>query len=144
MSTISEQVLSGYISASVSGRPVEIDTDYSSSTDTTTLHTITAASAASMDSVFLKVWNNDTARHVLTLVLNPAGNGSTAVVDAASLKFSLAPQAWTWLLEGERFRSIGGNPYTIAAYSTTAAAVTNKYLRVLGWFNRLTQAVVTP
>lgn len=144
MTTVSEQILTDYLSASVNGRPVEIDTDYTTSTDTTTLHTITASSSVAIDQIWLKVWNNDTARHVITLVLNPSGNATTTPVDAASVKFSLAPQAWTWLLEGERFRGIVSGPYTIAAYSTTTAAVTNKYLRALGWFNRLTQATVTP
>ena len=138
MAQAAQELRSEPISASVKGRPIIIATDFTVVGDVTTLHAMTDALVS--DIVWIKVTNNSSAAELLSLILNPIDDTVLANVNDATIKISIPAQRTVFLLQGERFRQVAGNSYTIAAYAPN----TTGNMRATGWFNRLSQGAITP
>ena len=120
------------------GRPIIIDTDFTTVGDVTTIHAMTDLTA--IDAVWLECFNNGTASQILSLIISPNDDTVVGDVDAATLEINIPEKSSVWVMQGLRVRRDAGNGYTIAAY----APDTSGNLRVTGWFNRTAQGTLTP
>lgn len=120
------------------GRPIIVDTDFSTVGDVTTIHAMTDANA--VDAVWLECFNSGTAPQILSLIVSPNDDGVVGDVDDATLEISIPEKSSVWNAQGLRVRRDAGNSYTIAAYTTD----TSGNLRITGWFNRTAQGALTP
>ncbi len=119
------------------GRPIIVDTDFTTVGDVTTIHNMTDANA--VDAVWLECFNNGTTAQLLSLIVSPNDDSVVGDVDNATTKINIPPQSSVWVMQGQRVRRDAGNSYTIAAYTTDTVG----NLRVVGWFNRTAQGAVT-
>lgn len=133
MAAAAQELRTDPVSACVDGAPVVILTDFTIVGDVTSIHVMTEDLV--VDEVWLQLVNNGTAVETLSLIVSPTDDTVIANVNSATLKLNIAPKASRWILAGQRVRLRSGNSYTIAAY----AGDTNGNMRVIGWFNRLTQ-----
>lgn len=124
---------------STDGAPVKIaGTAWNSVTE---LHTISDATA--IDAVFLRLWNDDTSRALIKLILNPDDDTTQSNVDAVTVDVWVPAQSDVWALQGDRlWKSATQSNYTVAAYVNDSGQA-NK-VRASGWATRRTQDDVTP
>lgn len=135
------EIYAGPLSASVKGRPIQILNDYTDASDVTVLHII-PTDADQLDEVWVKAWNNDTARHDITVSISPATTSSQTDITAAALVYTLPAKGWAWILAGERLRLVSGTSWAIAAHVVNAV-MTGKYVSVTGWVQRTTQTALS-
>jgi len=128
------------LSFATNGRPIQIVNDYTIASDVTPLHLVDAT-ADQLDTIWLKVWNNDVNRHDVVVSISPATTTGTTDIDAAVVKYQVPEKSWVWILAGERLRFTAATTWTVAAYADTSTA-TAKYLSVTGWILRTTQAAL--
>ena len=138
MSLQNKELRTEIISESVAGRPIHINSDYTTATDVTHLHDMTEDDV--LDSVHIQVYNGYSSEVILYLVLNPADYTSTSSVDDATLTIAIPRYSMVEVLKGKRFRLVSGSAYTIAAYVATADI---GRLHVTGWYNRLKSGELT-
>lgn len=133
------EVRTEVLSESANGRPILIDTDYTTAADVTPIHAITQNDV--LDAVYLEVFNTNTGHNITcSLVLSPATTTSTTDIDAATVSVTVPRGGSVWILQGQRFRRTSGASYTIAAYAP-AAYVSDLY--ITGWYSRVYQPEIT-
>lgn len=126
-----QEVRTEVFSESSDGAPVKVALDHTTVSDVTHIHIMTVEDV--IDSVWLEVFNQHTASIDLSLILNPTDTSSATPVDDATVTILIRPKSSLWVLQGQRFRLVVGNTYTLAAYVATADI---NLLKVTGWINR--------
>lgn len=139
--TTNQEIRTGPLSGSTSGRPIIIAS--STNTSATIIHDITSA-AAVQDSMFIRVQNDTGSNILVSVVIMPNDDTVSGDVDDATVVYTVPRQGSVWVMEGERIQYDASlTNYHVGMY-TTSGAVSAESLRVTGWFNRITQATVTP
>ena len=127
----SQEVRTEVLSESGSGAPIKVTLDHTTVGDVNSIHVMSVAGV--VDAVFLEVFNKSARGIDLNLILNPISTSNATNVDDATVLVTIRPKSSLWVLQGQRFRFISGNTYTIGAYVATADV---GQLFVTGWVNR--------
>jgi hypothetical protein len=127
------------VTESLSGSPDGFPLSLSTTGAITAVHQVPAHAIAGreyIDAVSLKLFNIDTVRRTVDIVLNPIG-GSGGAETNGTVKVVVPPEGYAWVLQGERFRrDVTGATYTIGVEPPVADKI-----KVVGWVARFEQDV---
>lgn len=138
MTLQNQEVRTESLSESDGGSAIIVNADYTTVSDVTHLHIMTATDV--MDALYLEVFNSYSSNVNLNLVLNPADTSVSGDVDDTTVTITVPRNGSIWPLQGQRFRVKAGNAYTVAAYVATGDI---GRLKITGWINRIKSAEMT-
>lgn len=125
-----QEVITESLSGSPKGYPLSIP-----STSLTNVHNTPAHPVAGreyIDAVHLKLFNTDTTRHTVDVILNPPSSGART---PATVKVVVPPEGFAWALQGERFR----HDDTSGEATIAVQVGTVDVIKVVGWVARFEQ-----
>lgn len=125
-----------HLSEAPGGGAISVAADYTTASDVTAVHHVTAGH---VDSVWVQVHNSTHQDVEVKLVLNPSDDTSTSAIDDATTTLLIPKKDSLWALQGDAFRLRGTNTKAVAMYVATSDA---DKLKVTGYVVRTRGEVI--